>query len=276
MFRISNNLIGCLNFLTLLFSIPIFVCGIWLATHGGSDCQKVMQGRAIVLGAFLMVISLAGFIGACFRVTWLMWFYLVLMFLVILLSICFIAFDFAVTAKGGNGGQAAAGRGFREYNLSDYSHWLRDWVQDKDNWKMTRSCLVDIKVCKSLQQESNETYTQFFKSQLSPIESGCCKPPLECGLVYQKPTVWTVPQGGLISSNPDCKTWKNDNATFCFDCSSCKAASVAVTKKYWRSSAIVNTVSVVFLIVVYAIGCCALRNNKEDNKLPKLKGFAEI
>ncbi|ONK69679.1 uncharacterized protein A4U43_C05F25590 [Asparagus officinalis] len=273
MVRISNSCIGCLNLITFLLSLPIFAAAIWLSTHSSSDCDKLMNGRAIAVSAFLLLVSLAGFIGACFRVTWLMWFYLITMFLVILLHVCFIVFDFTVTAKGSSGGETMRGRGYREYHLDDYSRWFRDAMEDEDNWRRTRSCVVDNGVCKKLEESGNETYSQFFKSHLSPIESGCCKPPAECGLVYQKPTVWTEPKGGFTSHNPDCKTWSNNNTTLCYDCNSCKAGVIANASMYWKISAVVNIVFIAILIVVYAIGCCALKNNREDNALPKLKGF---
>lgn len=62
------------------------------------------------------------------------------------------------------------GRGYREYHLDDYSHWFRDAMEDKENWRRTRSCMVNNGVCKKLEESGNETYSQFFKSHLSPIE----------------------------------------------------------------------------------------------------------
>ena len=106
------------------------------------------------------------------------------------------------------------------------------------------------------------------------LQSGCCKPSAECRFVYQKPTVWNAPPTGFSSTNPDCKAWNNHNTTLCFDCNSRKAGVIAETKKAWKATAVVDAVLIVILIIVYAIGCHALKNNKEDNAI-KLKGFAK-
>ncbi|KAJ6811039.1 tetraspanin-8-like [Iris pallida] len=85
MFRLSNKLVGVLNLLTFLLSIPILAGGVWLSHHGTSDCDKFLQGPVIAIGVFLMAVSLAGLVGACCRNSLLLWVYLCVMFLLILL-----------------------------------------------------------------------------------------------------------------------------------------------------------------------------------------------
>ncbi|XP_072980324.1 tetraspanin-8-like [Typha angustifolia] len=258
--RLSNNLVGVLNFLTFLLSIPILGGGIWLATRGSTDCEKFLQGPVIALGVFLMIVSLAGLVGACCRVTWLLWVYLLVMFLLIVLLFCFTIFAFVVTNKGA--GEAVSGRGYKEYRLGDYSNWLQKRVDSNKNWAKIRSCLMDSKVCKSL-GEKNQTFAQFYQDNLSPIQSGCCKPPTECGFTYQNATSWIKTTAN--STNLDCNTWNNDQSTLCYDCQSCKAGVLANIKKDWKKVAIVNIIFLIFLIIVYSVGCCAFRNNRRDN-----------
>lgn len=167
MFRLSNNLIGILNFVTFLLSIPILGSGIWLATRGSTDCEKFLQGPVIAVGVFLMVVSLAGLVGACCRVSWLLWVYLFVMFLLIVLLFCFTIFAFVVTNKGA--GKAVSGQGFKEYRLGDYSNWLQKRVNNGKNWAKIQSCLKDSKVCQSL-LEKNQTFNQFLNDNLSPIQ----------------------------------------------------------------------------------------------------------
>ena len=124
----SNNLVGVLNFVVLLLSIPILASGIWLANRHGTDCEKFLQGPIIIIGLLIMAVSLAGFIGACFRVSWLLWIYLFFMFLLIILLFCFTVFAFVVTSKGT--GKMASGKGYKEYRLEDYSHWLQRRLQN--------------------------------------------------------------------------------------------------------------------------------------------------
>lgn len=170
MVRISNNLVGILNFITFLLSIPIVAGGIWLSRQGTSECERFLDKPVIALGVFLMIVSLAGLIGACCRVTWLLWVYLFVMFLLILLLFCFTIFAFVVTNKGA--GKVVSDRGYKEYRLGDYSSWLRKRVTNEKNWSKIKSCLQDSKVCKSMIDDGsrNTTVEAFYSSHLSSIQ----------------------------------------------------------------------------------------------------------
>nr|GEW95712.1 tetraspanin-8-like [Tanacetum cinerariifolium] len=179
MVRISNNLVGILNFITFLLSIPILAGGIWLSHQGTSECERFLDKPIIALGVFLMVVSLAGLVGACCRVSWLLWVYLLVMFLLILLLFCFTIFAFVVTNKGA--GETVSGKGYKEYRLGDYSGWLRKRVESDKNWGKIRSCLVDSKVCKSLIDDGgrNTPVDEFYERHLSSIQYdnwGGCRP----------------------------------------------------------------------------------------------------
>ncbi|XXG51733.1 hypothetical protein AAC387_Pa03g0239 [Persea americana] len=268
MFRISNNLIGILNFVTFLLSIPILGGGIWLSTRASTDCEKFLDGPIIGLGVFLMVVSLAGLIGACCRVTWLLWVYLVVMFLLIILLFCFTVFAFVVTNKGA--GQVVSGKGYKEYRLGDYSNWLQKRVNNNKNWRKIQSCLADSNICKKL-GESQDTKDEFDQRNLSPIQSGCCKPPTECDFTYVSATEWTKP-AVVTNSSSDCTAWDNDQKTLCYNCQSCKAGVLANLKRDWKKIAVLNIIILVALIIVYSVGCCAFRNNQEYNAFPKWRG----
>ncbi|XP_050218707.1 tetraspanin-8-like [Mercurialis annua] len=262
MFRLSNNLVGILNFVTFLLSIPILGGGIWLRNHGTSECEKFLDTPIIVLGVFLMLVSLAGLIGACCRVSWLLWFYLLVMFLLIVLLFCFTIFAFVVTNKGA--GKVLSDRGYKEYRLGDYSNWLQKRVGDGKNWNKIRSCLADGKICSDFNQKYlNDTVNVFYGRHLSAIQSGCCKPADECGYDYVSPSNWTPKTTN--STNPDCALWNNEPKTLCFNCDSCKAGLLDNLKRDWKKVAVVNIIFLIFLIVVYSIGCCAFRNNRRDN-----------
>ncbi|RWR91324.1 tetraspanin-8-like protein [Cinnamomum micranthum f. kanehirae] len=270
MVRISNNLVGLLNFLTFLLSIPILGGGIWLSNRASTDCEKFLDRPIIALGVFLMLVSLAGLIGAWCRVSWLLWIYLFVMFILIVLVFCFTIFAFVVTNKGV--GEVVSGRGYKEYRLGDYSNWLQKRVSSDKNWGKIRSCLQDSKICKSL-EDKNLPQSDFFNSNLSPIQSGCCKPPTDCNFTYQSATNWTKLADSTISADQDCTTWSNDPNSLCYDCQSCKAGVLANLKKDWKKVAVVNIIFLIFLIIVYSIGCCAFRNNREDNSYPRWKGY---
>jgi len=169
MFRLSNNLVGILNFITFLLSIPILWAGIWLKNKGTSECDKFFDTPVIILGVFLLLVSLAGLIGACCRVSWLLWAYLLVMFLLIVLLFCFTIFAFVVTNKGA--GQVLSGKGYKEYKLGDYSNWLQKRVSNQKNWRKIKSCLIDAKVCSDFNQKFvNDTVDVLYTRHLSALQ----------------------------------------------------------------------------------------------------------
>lgn len=167
-FRLSNNLVGILNFVVFLLSIPILAGGIWLSHRSSTDCEKFLQTPIIVIGAFLLAVSLCGLVGACCRNSLLLWIYLLVMFLLIVLLFCLTVFAFVVTNKGA--GEVVSGRGYKEYRLGDYSNWLQKRVENSKNWRKIRSCLVDSKVCQKFEENGNRTLDQFVKENLSPLQ----------------------------------------------------------------------------------------------------------
>ncbi|KAL1345411.1 tetraspanin-3 [Arachis duranensis] len=264
--RTSNHLIGVLNFLTFLVSVPILGGGIWLSSRANNtDCMRFLQWPLIIIGITIMVVSLAGFAGACYRNTFLMRLYLVVMFIVIAVLIGFIVFAYVVTEKGS--GQVVPNRAYLDYYLPDYSGWLEERVASDSYWPKISSCIRDSKVCAKLSAVP-ETADMFYQRKLSPIQSGCCKPPTECGYVYQNETVWNQ-GGGLVGTDPDCSRWSNDQQMLCYSCDSCKAGVLASLKKSWRKVSVINIVVMIILVILYVVAYAAYRNNRRmDNDEP--------
>ncbi|XP_010520340.1 PREDICTED: tetraspanin-3 [Tarenaya hassleriana] len=268
--RTSNHLIGLVNFLTFLLSIPILGGGIWLSSRANTtDCLRFLQWPLIVIGISIMVVSLAGFAGSCYRNKFLMRLYLFVMIFVIAALIGFIIFAYAVTDKGT--GRVVLNRAYLDYYLEDYSGWLKDRVADDGYWAKISSCIRDSGACRKIGRSFNgipETADMFFLRRLNPIESGCCKPPTECGYAYVNETVWT-PGGGLVGANPDCTAWNNDQTFLCYQCSSCKAGILGSLKKSWRKVSVINIVVLIILVIFYVIAYAAYRNVKRiDNDEP--------
>ncbi|XP_044480031.1 tetraspanin-3-like [Mangifera indica] len=268
--RASNHLIGLLNFLTFLLSLPILGGGIWLSSRANTtDCLRFLQWPLIIIGVAIMVVSLAGFAGACYRNTFLMWLYLFVMFFIIAALIGFIIFAYAVTDKGS--GRVLLNRNYLDYYLEDYSGWLEKRVASDSYWGKISSCIRDSKVCSKMGRTvggAPETADMFYLRKLSPVESGCCKPPTECGYVYVNETLWN-PGGGLVGTNPDCTLWSNDQEQLCYQCNSCKAGVLASLKKSWRKVSVINIVVMIILVIFYVIAYAAFRNNRRiDNEEP--------
>ncbi|KAH8499372.1 hypothetical protein H0E87_018048 [Populus deltoides] len=267
--RSSNHLIGVLNFLTFLLSIPILGGGIWLSSRANNtDCLKFLQWPLIIIGISIMVVSLAGFAGACYRNTFLMWAYLFVMFFIIAALLGFIIFAYVVTDKGS--GRPLVNRAYSDYYLQDYSGWLKDRVSSDSYWHKIGSCIRDSKVCGKMGRTSYgvpETADMFYRRKLSSIESGCCKPPTECLFTYVNETFWSS-SGGVVYST-DCNTWNNDQQQLCYTCNSCKAGLLANLRKSWRKVSVINIVILIILVIAYVVGCAAFRNNRRiDNDEP--------
>lgn len=169
MVRFTNSLIGFLNFLTLICSIPILVMGVWLSKQANTECERWLEKPVIALGVFLLVVSLMGLIGACCRVSWLLWFYLLVMFLLIVLLFAFTIFAFVVTNKGA--GEVLANKGYKEYRLGDYSNWLQNRVNNNNNWNRIKSCLQSGKLCSQFHSQFlNDNVNKFYTEQLSALQ----------------------------------------------------------------------------------------------------------
>ncbi|PIN10705.1 Tetraspanin family integral membrane protein [Handroanthus impetiginosus] len=262
--RTSNHLIGFLNFLTFLLSIPILGGGIWLSSRANTtDCMKFLQWPLIIIGASVMVVSLAGFAGACYRNTFLMYLYLWAMFFIIAALVGFVIFAYSVTEKGS--GRAVMNRDYMEYSLQDYSGWLAERVASQRYWNKIASCIRQSGVCRKIGRNGagmTESAQQFYLRKLTPIESGCCKPPTSCGYTYINETFW-MSEGGLTGNDPDCMRWNNDQEQLCYSCDSCKAGVLASLKTSWSKVSVINIIILIILVLLYVAACAAFRHNRQ-------------
>ncbi|CAJ1956014.1 unnamed protein product [Sphenostylis stenocarpa] len=266
MLRGSNNLICLLNFFILVLSVPILGGGIWLSTRSnGTECLKFLQLPLIIVAVSIMVTSLAGLTGACYRNNLLMTLYLVALIFIMMVFLGFIIFAYAVTSKGS--GKVTQNRAYLEYYLQDYQGWLKERVASDKYWTKLSSCVRDSKVCEKLGRNINgvpETADIFYFRNLSPIQSGCCKPPTECGYSYENETMWS-PGSAVVGSNQDCGRWSNDQTLLCYECDSCKAALLATFKIRWRKVSLINIALFILLLVLYIVAYAAYRNNRRIN-----------
>ena len=172
MFHVSNNLIGILNFLTFILSIPILVAGVWLSKQSDTTCEGWLERPVIVLGVFLLLVSLAGLIGACCGASCLLWLYLVVMFLLIIIVFAFTIFAFVVTNEGA--GQVLSGKGYKEYRLGDYSTWLQKRVNNTEIWNRIQSCLQSGNLCSNFHNQFlNDNVNKFYTEHLSALQVLC-------------------------------------------------------------------------------------------------------
>lgn len=242
---VSNTLIGFLNLLTLLASIPIIGGGLWMA-KSTATCESFLQRPLMVVGFVILLVSLAGFIGACFHVVWALWVYLAVMLLLIMALLAVTVFGFVVVGPGG--GVEVPGRAYREYHLQNYSPWLRKRIENPTYWMTVRTCILGSKTCSKIVMWTPDDYMH---ENMSPIQSGCCKPPTACD--YQAP---------MMTQDPDCYKWSNDPNLLCYACDSCKAGVLEDVRRDWHRLSVLNIIMVMILIGIYFIGCCAFQNAK--------------
>jgi hypothetical protein len=92
----------------------------------------------------------------------------------------------------------------------------------------------------------------YLQHSLTPIQSGCCKPPTSC----------TYNQAGVPveAQDEDCYRWNNAPGILCYQCDSCKAGVLEQVRRDWHNITILNVMVLVALIAIYSCGCCAFRN----------------
>lgn len=255
---VSSNLTAILNFVALMCSIPIISSGIWLASKPGDDCIHWIRWPLLFIGIAFLVVALTGFLGAYKKKEGLLGVYLVCMAMLIAVLLVLLVLAFVVTRP--DGAYSIPQVGFREYKLEGYSSWLRDQVTGNDNWGKIRACLADTQACSKL---ANRYFSaaDFFAGHLSSVESGCCKPPIICGLQYSSPTTWIGSSN--VAADADCAIWNNDQRILCYNCDSCKAGLLENLKQEWRNVSIILIITLVVLIWVYLIACSAYRNAKK-------------
>ena len=164
---LSNNVIGAINFVAVLLSIPIIGAGIWLTTEPADSCVKTLQWPVLILGILILVVALAGFIGAFWRIPQLLIFYLVAMLVLIVLLLCLVVFIYMVTLRGH--GNIEPNRSYLEYHMDDFSGWLRRRVRSSHKWDRIKSCLSTTNMCAELNQ-SYRMAQDFFNARLTPMQ----------------------------------------------------------------------------------------------------------
>ncbi|KAH7513963.1 hypothetical protein FEM48_Zijuj11G0038500 [Ziziphus jujuba var. spinosa] len=165
---------------------------------------------------------------------------------------------FIVTNNGSGHNVPGLRQEYKEYELKDYSSWFLKQLNNTRNWKHLKTCLVKSDDCNNLSKKY-KTLKQYKSAKLTPIEAGCCRPPSECGYPAVNASYYDL-SFHPISSNEDCKLYKNSRTVKCYSCDSCKAGVAQYMKTEWRVVAIFNVVLFLILSMIYFVGCCARRN----------------
>jgi hypothetical protein len=185
--------VAAINFVAALLSIPVIAAGIWLSTQADNACVQILQWPVIALGVAVLAVGLAGFVAALWRLPWLLLAYLVAMFVVVVALACLAVFVFAVTT--GSSGHRVPSREFLEYDLDDYSGWLRARLDAPGRWDRIKACLAATPTC----SDFNGTYAtaqDLFTAapnRMSPLQSGLLQASDELRLHLRDPDVLDQP-----------------------------------------------------------------------------------
>ncbi|CAA7406637.1 unnamed protein product [Spirodela intermedia] len=255
----SSATMGVLSVAAMLLAVPVLGAGVWLSTRPEDACAGLLQWPAIALGAAILAAATAGLVGSFRGLPRVIFLYLIVMLVLVLLLAALVVFVFSVT--GASAGHPAPSRAYLEYHLEDYSGWLRRHLSPPHKWNRISACLRSTRTCSKL----NQTYPSaqdFFSSSMNPLQSGCCKPPTECGFTFVSATNWISPISS--AADEDCGRWSNDQTELCYSCSSCKAGLLEGLKKGWRRAGIVLLVVLVLLVFVHSASCYAFRRAKTE------------
>ncbi|OVA11358.1 Tetraspanin/Peripherin [Macleaya cordata] len=238
--------LALLNFIALLCSIPIIGSGIWLSSKPDNECIRLFRWPILFLGILILLVSLAGFVGAYWNRPALLACHLFCMAILIVILLFVLVFAFVITKPDGS--YQVPGRGYKEYRIDGFSTWLQNYVKNGGHWRKIQNCLSVSNVCSKL---------------------GCCKPPTACGFGYVNPTLWVNPANP--TADFDCYTWSNDQSQLCYGCNSCKAGLLGNLRMEWRKANVILIVAVVILIWVYVIACCAFKNAQTEDLFNRYK-----
>lgn len=164
MVRCSNCFMTMLNFFTLVASLILILIAISVNMNSNATvCQKTLQKPLLILGLFLLVLSLMGIIGASCHVSFLLWIYLFLLFLLLVGMIIYQLFCIVIALKHLDSNPEPKGEW--EDQFQEYSHWFKKQLPDDRDWEKIKSCLIDAKYCKY--QLPKDRTAEFYKDKLS-------------------------------------------------------------------------------------------------------------
>ncbi|GBG43048.1 hypothetical protein CBR_g76634 [Chara braunii] len=170
------ELIFCTGSLALIYQVT--------GRHG-AGCDQFLRVVDLCVASFLYVVVLMllccyqdecndgdSFCDSC-RVVG-----AVSLLLVALLSCAFGIFGLVVST-GEYGGHVVVGKGYREFKLNDYSHWMQDRVRNEVVWRRIKPCLMNRQECQKLASQKPQPKTGIL--HYNRLQAGCCKPPDSCG-----------------------------------------------------------------------------------------------
>jgi hypothetical protein len=167
----SHKITACAALMALICGVAVIAAGVWFAAAAqGEECARVAHWHVTIVGGFIFLVALAGFVGGYWNQRALLAFYLFAMAVLIVALAVFVIFGYVVTR--GSGAYPLIGRAYHEYRLEGFSMWLRGYVSnDPARWDGIMSCLADSDTCRKLARQGRfATADQFYQTNLTPLQ----------------------------------------------------------------------------------------------------------
>ncbi|CAN6449659.1 unnamed protein product [Victoria cruziana] len=261
----SEKIDGAIKFLTILsylISVVVVATGIWLLCMEDYECEDLLRlpRIRILIGVAMLAVFVVSNVVVHSKARMIIPAYLGIMSLMIMMFILglVLAGKYPMESRGVPGTPL----------------WLKQRVSDSGNWANIKSCINDAGICSDLAITTAKLNSyQFSLKKLSPIESGCCRPPTSCGMQYINATYWLAPNqtaddvggdegngstGTGVSTNKwfeqdECHEWNNKHTQLCYDCWSCRYGYLTTLQRRWWHLGSILISTAVLLSLIHSI-----------------------
>ncbi|XP_074369576.1 tetraspanin-15-like [Apium graveolens] len=234
--------------LAFLLSLPIIALIAWLIfMRDGYDCEYLLKMNKLLIGiisALAVLLVLNGV--ALFMITKPL---LRMPALILVMIPVIVVFILGLGLVGGFKTESRSMPGSPQR--------LKLNIYDTNRWSTIKSCLYDKSICQILAYRTSmiKSYDYSVK-RLSPVQSGCCRPPASCNMEYVNATYWQRREGIEDKSralNSDCDVWTNQETILCYNCNSCKEGYRRTIGKKWiiLGSLLISVASLLFIVHLF-------------------------
>ncbi|KAH7674901.1 Tetraspanin/Peripherin protein [Dioscorea alata] len=243
------------SILSYILSLPLIATSIWLLYTRDYGCEELLRMPRLRFGMGLGLLMLFLLSNAVVSITsrrlLLPGFLLMVVSLIIMFTV-----GLALV-----GNYKMENRGVPASPL-----WLENRVGNEDVWINIKTCIFQSDICTDLTSRTVQLNSvEFSMNKYSPIESGCCTPPVLCGMGYVNATYWKPAQKNGVNNSKsssysethvtpkDCNIWSNEPNQLCYNCQSCKSGFLKTIEQRWTRVGVFLIVMAVILFVVHVI-----------------------
>ncbi|XP_050229512.1 tetraspanin-8-like [Mercurialis annua] len=177
---------------------------------------------------------------------------------ILIMIILVMGYAMVVTHKGE--GRVVPGKAYKEYDRGDFSkEFIRACSSGESQTGLMYDAAADSGVCTRFGEQFNHlNELEFYNTNLTPLQSGCCKPPSYCPYEFKNATIWKEKYLRKYFFKKDCMYWINEGEKtlldgYCFYCDSCMGAILFNIKSEWRHMVLTDTLVFISLLLFYSL-----------------------